>query len=190
MRARWYRWFDGPVRKIFAVLGVLVLLPTAFVWWLVYSGTEEVDDSRFEPPGSVTVELDEGTYRIVVEDQLSNAKGCQPEDYFGEVEQMGLVLVPEGGKDQIKAEQAGSCDGGNNQDGPQPLSVSEFEVPAGGTYTFRGADQPPRTNNNKLTEVYLTDANDRPLLLVGGVAGGLIGGTLIWLAIPRRRSTG
>lgn len=176
------------MRKILAVIGVVVLIPTAYVWWLVYSNSQMLDESEFTPPGSVEVELDEGTYRIVVEDQLSNAKGCQPEDYFGEVEQMGLVLVPEEGGGRVKPEQAGSCDGGNNQDGPQPLSVSEFDVPADGTYTLKASDQPPNTNNNVKTAVYLVEATNRTVLLVAGSAGALIGVSLVWFAIPRKRA--
>ena len=179
---------DEPVRKILAVIGVVVLIPTAYVWWLVYNSSQEVDGSEFTPPGSVELELNEGTYRIVVEDQLSNAKGCETDDYFPDVQKMGLVLVPEGGGDRVKPAEAGSCDGGNNQNGPQPLSVSEFKVPKDGTYTFKGADQPPQTNNNVETAVYLRDATDRPLLLIGGCVGGVVAGTLIWFAIPRRRS--
>ncbi|WP_183096140.1 hypothetical protein [Nocardioides stalactiti] len=175
------------MRKLLALVGLLVLLPSAYVWWLLYATNDPLEDTRFTPPGSVTVDLDEGTYRIYVEDLLSNAKGCDPEDYADDLDAMGLVLVPEDGGEKVRPERAGSCDGGNNQNGPHPISVSELEVPADGSYVFRGGSQPPMTNNNKETSVYLTEATGRPVLLGVGIAGTLLGGTLLWLAIPRKR---
>ena len=137
-------------------------------------------------PGSVSVELDAGTYRIYVDGQVVNASQCDPDDNFGEVKRMGLQLVPPEGvldADIIRPRVTTACDGGIDRTGPHAVSVSEFVVERDGTYDLTAAEQPPSTVRDQPVTVYLADASHRYAKFGVGLGGTLLGLPLLLSAL-------
>jgi|GEM_PF-7030325 len=177
------------VRKLFAVVGVVVLLASLFGWWLFAMSFRAVDGSEMTPPGEVDVHLDAGEYRIYVKNQLANAGRCSSDDEFPLVESMKLALVPKDGGRRLAPERTGHCDGGTDENGISPVSVSQFVVREAGDYTLTGKAQPAEiTAYNRDVTVHLTASGHRVSGFAGGLGGTLAGIFLIAFGLARRRT--
>ena len=177
------------VRKIFAVVGVVVLLASLFGWWLFAMSFRAVDGTEMSPPGEVDVHLDAGEYRIYVKNHLANAGQCSSSDEFPLVQSMKLALVPKDGGRPLAPERTGHCDGGTDENGISPVSVSQFVVSEAGDYTLTGKAQPAGiTAYNRDVTVHLTASGHRVSGFVGGLAGTLVGIFLIAFGLVRRRT--
>ena len=176
------------MRKIVAVVGAVVLLVSLFGWWLFVTSFQRMDGTEMVPPGETAVALDAGTYRIYVSGQIANSSQCSPEDHFGDVQSMGLELVPADGGRTLKPRETSICDGGQDEDGLHPFSVSEFRVAKVGDYTLRGAAQLSMTAYNKPVTVFLKDTTHRWTGFAGGLGGNLLGLALLIIGLKPRKA--
>lgn len=76
----------------------------------------------------------------------------------------------------LAPERTGHCDGGSDENGISPVSVSQFVVPSAGDYTLTGKAQPSGIT------VYNRDG------FAGGLGGTLVGIFLIAFGLTRRRT--
>jgi hypothetical protein len=177
------------VRKIFAVVGVVVLLASLFGWWLFAMSFRAVEGTEMTPPGEVDVRLDPGEYRIYVKNHLANAGTCSSTDEFPFVQSMKLTLVPKDGGRPLTPERTGHCDGGSDENGMSPVSVSQFVVSEAGDYILAGEAQPGGiTAYNRDVTVHLTASGHRVSGFAGGLGGTLVGIFLIAFGLRRRRT--
>jgi len=179
----------GPgMRKIVAVVGAVVLLASLFGWWLFATSFQRIDGTEMVPPGETSLSLDAGTYGIYVDGQIANSSQCSPEDHFADVLGMGLELKPAAGGRALKPHETSICDGGQDEDGLHPFSVSEFRVQESGDYILRGTAQLPMTAYNKPATVFLKDTTNRWRGFVGGLGGNLLGVALLIFGLKARKT--
>ncbi len=177
------------VRKIFALVGVVVLLASLFGWWLFAMSFRAVDGTEMTPPGEVEVHLDPGEYRIYVKNHLATAGQCDSSDEFPLVQSMKLTLIPGDDGRPLAPERTGHCDGGTDENGISPVSVSQFVVSEAGDYTLVGKAQPAGiTAYNRDVTVHLTASGHRVSGFAGGLCGTLVGIFLIAFGVVRRRT--
>lgn len=174
-------------RRVVVTIWLMAFLAAGAYGWYGFARTfQKVAGSEISAPGRIDIDLDEGTYRIFVRNQIVNGSQCRPSSYFGDVERMGLRLRPRTGA-AIRPSQTGACDGGTQKGGGlKPASVSEFRVRRAGTYALTAERGPGLTAFSRPARVYLTDSTARWQTFALGL-GGLLVGILGAAAISTRR---
>lgn len=154
---------------------VALLAASVYGWYGFYDTFQKVSGSEIGAPGRVDLDLDPGTYRIFVRNQIVNGSQCSPSSYIDDIETMGLRLRPQSGA-PVRPVKTGSCDGGTQKGGGfKPASVSEFRVRRGGRYAFTAARGPGMTAFSRPARAYLTDSTNRWQKFAMGLGGLLVG---------------
>lgn len=150
-----------------------------------YDSFQRLPGTEIPIPGSRSISLERGTYRIYVRNYLLNGNQCRPKDHRAEMERMGLRLRPERGS-SLEPRLSGSCDGGSKDQTFTPGSVAEFRVERGGRYRLTGERPPGMTAYQRPARVYLVNSTGRFTSLLAGIGAILVLAIVVPLLLRRR----
>ncbi len=168
------------------VLAVVSLVVCGLGGYRFYDSFQRLPETEIAVPGSKTVELDAGTYRIYIRNFLLNGNQCDPERYADDVARMGLELRPAQGR-TIRPRLSGSCDGGSANQTFKPASVAEFRVLTEGSYRLSGERQPGMTAFQRAARVYLVNSSHRMTSLFAAIGAVLLAGMGVPFLLTRGR---